>query len=115
MRVEYQKESSYHVFVQGKRRKRHVEAQSAEEKEKKKRVYTDTHSRKNLCSLLHCHPLKSTFHKERKKKSTSEEEKATKSSLPPIMVVLYCFFDSTPQAISETLSWFELVLSKKKK
>lgn len=31
------------------------------------------------------------------------------------MVVLYCFFDSTPQAISETLSWFELVLSKKKK
>lgn len=99
------------MFVQGKKRKRHVEAQSAEEKEKK-RVYTDTRSRKNLCSLLHCHPLKSTFHKE--KKSTSEEEKATKLSLPPIMVVLHCFFDSTPRAISETLSWFELVLSKKK-
>lgn len=30
------------------------------------------------------------------------------------MVVLHCFFDSTPRAISETLSWFELVLSKKK-
>lgn len=68
MRVEYQKESSYHVFVQGKRRKRHVEAQSAEEKEKK-RESIQIHTQERTCVLCSIViPLNLPFIKRKKKK-----------------------------------------------
>lgn len=96
-------------------REESVMSKHNQQRKKKKRESIQIHTQERTCVLCSIViPLNLPFIK-RKKKSTSEEEKATKLSLPPIMVVLYCFFDSTPQAISETLSWFELVLSKKKK